>query len=221
LSIKLPELAVERFDDRFFGSVAANTQLMLSKQFYERFLKYEYILIYHFDALVFSDALEQWCERDYDYIGPPWLPSEDTPWVKTAGVGNGGFSLRKTAVCLKVLNSQRYTIEPDEYWQKYCASRSRLVQLLNFPRKQLKRWHIFNNVQREIASFRDNEDKFWGLRASNYLPEFKIADVDTALRFAFESEPARSFERTNHTLPFGCHAWPKYDRAFWKPYLLS
>lgn len=221
LSIELPGFNIARFDNRFFGSVSANTQLMLSRQFYERFLKYEYILIYHFDALVFSDDLEQWCELDYDYIGPPWLPSDDTPWVNTPGVGNGGFSLRKTSGCLKVLNSKRYTIDPDEYWLKYCASRSRPVQLLNFPRKYLKRFRIFNNIQREIAGFRDNEDKFWGFRALNYFPEFKIADVDTALRFAFESEPACSFVRANYTLPFGCHAWPKYDRAFWEPYLLQ
>ncbi|MCP4418710.1 MAG: hypothetical protein GY805_18995, partial [Chloroflexi bacterium] len=52
LSINMPGFGIERFDERFFGSVAANTQLMLSRQFYERFSQYEYILIYHFDALV-------------------------------------------------------------------------------------------------------------------------------------------------------------------------
>ncbi|MCP4418704.1 MAG: hypothetical protein GY805_18960 [Chloroflexi bacterium] len=220
LSINMPSFGIERFDERFFGSVAANTQLMLSRQFYERFSQYEYILIYHFDALVFSDDLEQWCERGYDYIGPPWLLSGDTPWVKKPGVGNGGFSLRKISSCLKALNSNRYAIDPDEYWQTYCASRSPLVQTLNFPRKHLKRLKVFNNIQREIANFKDNEDKFWGFRALNYFPEFKIADVDAALRFAFESDPARSFEKMNYSLPFGCHAWPKYDRAFWEPYLL-
>lgn len=221
LSIKFPDFGVEQFDDSFFGSAAANTRLMLSKQFYERFREYEYILIYHLDALVFSDQLEQWCETDLDYIGAPWLESENTPWVKTPGVGNGGFSLRKTESCLQVLNSIRYTIDPAIYWQRYCSSRSKPVQLLNFPRKYLKRLRRFNNIQREIAGFRDNEDKFWGWRASHYLPEFKIAHVNTALRFGFEVDPALCFEKTGHTLPFGCHAWPKYDRGFWEPYLLK
>jgi hypothetical protein len=25
----------------------------------------------------------------------------------------------------------------------------------------------------------------------------------------------------NHRLPFGCHAWPRYDRMFWEPYLVK
>ena len=219
LSINFPEFGIERFDDSFFGSAAANTRLMLSRPFYERFLDYEYILIYHLDALVFSDQLEQWCDAGWDYIGPPWLISGDTPWVKEPGVGNGGLSLRKTASCLKALNSKRYAIDPDTYWQKYCASRSKLVQALNFPRKHLKRLRMFNNVQREIANFKDNEDKFWGFRSLNYYPEFKLADINTALRFAFEADPALCYEKANHTLPFGCHAWPKYDRGFWEPHL--
>ncbi len=221
LSVNFPDFDIERFDDGFFGSAAAYTRLMLSKQFYERFQEYEYILIYHLDALVFSDHLEQWCEMDLDYIGPPWLESEDTPWVKTPGVGNGGFSLRKVASFLKVLNSRRYAIHPNEYWEKYCASRPKFLQYVNLPRKYLKYLRMFNNIDREIAQFKNNEDLFWARRADHYYPEFKIADVNTALRFAFEAEPSRSFERNHYKLPFGCHAWPKYDRAFWKPYLLG
>jgi hypothetical protein len=89
------------------------------------------------------------------------------------------------------------------------------------PRKYLKKLSAFNNIQREIARFNNNEDLFWAKRAAHYYLEFTIADIDTALRFAFESEPARCFERNENTLPFGCHAWPKYDRAFWEQHLLS
>ncbi len=221
LDIDFPGFGVERFDGRFFGSAAANTQLMLSRPFYRRFQTYEYILIYHLDALVFSDQLEQWCTTEMDYIGPPWFQSDDTPWVKTPGVGNGGFSLRKVASCLKVLNSTHYRLPPDEYWARYCATRPKLTQFVNWPRKYFKYLRPFNNIDREIAQFKNNEDRFWSLRAEHYYPGFKMADVDTALRFAFEAEPSRCFERTNHTLPFGCHAWPKYDRAFWEPYLIG
>jgi hypothetical protein len=75
-------------------------------------------------------------------------------------------------------------------------------------------------VQWEVAQYRKNEDLFWGNRAQHYYSDFKIASVEQALQFAFESEPRASYEKLGR-LPFGCHAWPKYDREFWEPYLLS
>lgn len=221
LEIDRPGFRLARFDSQYFGSAAANTRLMLSTHFYERFRPYEYILVYHLDALVFSDRLEEWCNKGYDYIGPPWQITDDTPWVKTPGVGNGGFCLRKVSSCLKVLNSTKLTIEPAQYWEKYCAKRSRLTQLVNLPRKYLKQLSVFNNVTREIAHFHDNEDRFWGTRATHYYPDFKIAPIDVALQFAFEGAPRDCYAKNEHTLPFGCHAWPKYDRSFWEPYLLQ
>ena len=221
LSIDRPGFQLARFGSEYFGSAAANTRLMLSTHFYERFQQYEYILIYHLDALVFSDRLEEWCDKGYDYIGPPWQITEDTPWVKTPGVGNGGFCLRKVSSCLKVLNSTRYTIEPEHYWEKYRAAHSPVEQIINFPRKYLKRLKMFNNIDREIVKFSKNEDLFWGNRARHYYPDFKIAPIEVALQFAFEGAPRDCYEQNENSLPFGCHAWPKYDRSFWEPYLLQ
>ena len=221
LSIDRPGFQLARFGSEYFGSAAANTRLMLSTHFYERFQQYEYILIYHLDALVFSDRLEEWCDKGYDYIGPPWQITEDTPWVKTPGVGNGGFCLRKVSSCLKVLNSTRYTIEPEHYWEKYRAAHSPVKQIINFPRKYLKRLKMFNNIDREIVKFSKNEDLFWGNRARHYYPDFKIAPIEVALQFAFEGAPRDCYEQNENSLPFGCHAWPKYDRSFWEPYLLQ
>lgn len=220
LSIDKPEFHLARFGNQYFGSAAANTRLMLSTGFYERFQQYEYLLVYHLDALVFSDQLEAWCDRGYDYIGPPWQETADTPWVKEPGVGNGGFCLRKVSSCLKVLTSVKYTIEPEQYWQKYCAAHSKLSQVLNYPRKYLKYLKYFNNIDREIANFSKNEDLFWATRATHYYPEFQIAPIDAALQFAFEGAPRDCYQKNNNNLPFGCHAWPKFDRSFWEPHLL-
>jgi hypothetical protein len=221
MTIHIPGFGLERFNDHYFGSAAANTRLMLSTGFYERFRHYEYILIYHLDALVFADELETWCAAGFDYIGPPWQITDDTPWVKEPGVGNGGFSLRHVANCLNVLTSSRYALSPDEYWQKVSASRSWADKAWRLPNKYLKYWKRYNNVQREIAGYKKNEDLFWATRASHYCPGFKIAPVETALRFAFEATPRQSYAQIGDQLPFGCHAWPRYDRAFWEPYLLS
>ena len=53
-----------------------------------------------------------------------------------------------------------------------------------------------------------------------YLPEFKVGTLEQGLAFSFEMEPRRCLERTGGRMPFGCHAWGRYDRAFWEPYLL-
>ena len=65
-----------------------------------------------------------------------------------------------------------------------------------------------------------NNDIFWSYHAVKYLPDFKIPDWRTALRFAFEAAPRHCFELNGKELPFGCHAWPKFDRGFWDPFLL-
>jgi hypothetical protein len=65
-----------------------------------------------------------------------------------------------------------------------------------------------------------NEDHFWSDEAVKYFPDFKVASIEEGLRFAFEVAPRLCFEMNNRTLPFGCHAWYKFDRTFWEPYLL-
>ena len=47
---------VERFPDYFFHSVLSYSALMLNVDFYRRFRKYEYVLIYQTDAFVFCEC---------------------------------------------------------------------------------------------------------------------------------------------------------------------
>ena len=214
---------IKRFDNKFFGSAAAHSRLLLSSIFYKAFKDYRFILVYHLDSLVFSDELKQWCEMNYDFIGPPWIKHNEAPYSGSplfeGKVGNGGFSLRKVHSFLKVIYSREYFIKPSEYW-KYYTSKPWYIQGLNFPKKYLKRFLLFNNARLELSRYKHNEESFWANRAKHYYPEFKIPSVKTALRFGFECVPRYCFEKNNHTLPFGCHAWQKYDRDFWEPYLL-
>ncbi len=218
----------KRFKNDFFKSTRTYSALLLSKEFYETFSDYSYVLIYQLDALVFSDQLLEWCDAGYDYVGAPWLVGVNAPHVTAPTVGNGGFSLRKVESFLRVLNSTNYCVEPDIYWENFCAGKSKHVRYLNLPRRYLKRLKIFNGVEWEAArwtkggwsSHGPNEDLFWSYEAVKYDPKFRIAPVEEAVRFAFEVSPRECFEMSNHTLPFGCHAWAKYDKEFWEPYLL-
>jgi hypothetical protein len=219
-----PGFRPKRFPRRFFGSPRAHGRLLLSERFYRAFLDYEFILVHHLDALVFRDDLLTWCGAGYDYIGAPWLISPDTPHITESKVGNGGFSLRRVRAFLNVIRSRRHFVDPDEYWRAYCARTGRFAQLVNRPRKFLKRYGIFNDVGWHIrwALHGDvHEDRFWAEHAAHYDPAFRIAPVATALRFAFEAEPRRSFERIGRRLPFGCHRWQRFDRAFYEPFLLK
>ncbi|MFT4033094.1 MAG: DUF5672 family protein [Siphonobacter sp.] len=66
-----------------------------------------------------------------------------------------------------------------------------------------------------------NEDMLFSLNSNRLiifswlmkLPKWKIA-----LAFAIEQFPAACMELNQKRLPFGCHAWERYDIDFWRPY---
>ncbi|AYN03261.1 DUF5672 family protein [Flavobacterium sp. 140616W15] len=66
------------FPKRYFENIDGYNELLLSSLFYEAFLDSEYILIYQLDAFVYKDALEEWCQKGYDYIGAPWIATPES-----------------------------------------------------------------------------------------------------------------------------------------------
>ena len=225
LDVDYPGMKVKYLSKRFFGSAKAHSVMVTSPEFYESFLDYKYILMYHLDALVFSDQLLEWCETDFDLIAPPWIEHEDASYSSgtkyTGKVGNGGFALFKVASFLKVLNSSGYAIAPEYYKKEAQKIKNGPKRLALHVKAWLKHLKMFNNVRWEVARADRPSDYFWSNRATHYYPDFKIISVDLALRFGFECVPRYCFELNNHILPFGCHAWQRYDREFWEPFLLK
>lgn len=201
----------ESFPDDYFTSIKGYNRLMLSKEFYERFLDSKYILIYQTDAYVFEDKLEMWCSKGYDYIGAPWLPkSKYLKWplyiflqikryitLKTQefnspirliySVGNGGFSLRNTekfhAIIQQMSNTAKFYVD-----------------------------HCDKSIY--------NEDVFWGLEVNRREKKLNIPPYKEALAFAFEENPETAFILNKKQLPFGTHAWYKSKQLnFWKKYI--
>ena len=225
LDYSIPDFDTVRFDDRYFGSAIAHRDLLFSREYYEAFSGYEFMLSYHLDVLVFSDQLKEWCDKDYDFIGPPWVKHEDAPYHGNSNyegkVGNGGFSLKKVSSFLRLLESKEYAINPEDYWKRYHAHKSLPERMLNWPKKVMMRSHRVNNIAWEIKRWERNDDLFIADRARHYYPGFRIAPVNDALRFGFECVPRYCYELTGHKLPFGCHAWERYDREFWEQFLLK
>jgi hypothetical protein len=216
--------AIKTFDNRFFTSAAAYSSLLLSRELYETFSEYKYILVYQLDCLVFSDELEAWCETDLDYIGAPWFRSKTDPAEGFSRVGNGGLSLRKVKSFLAVIDSQKCFGKPVSHWGDFFSNSLDDIQSLPMPQRYLKKLKVVREIRKGAQWYTSryslNEDRFWSDRAKLFYPDFKVAPTEVAVRFSFERFPRYCFEKNSHQLPFGCHAWSKYDRAFWEPYLL-
>jgi len=226
------------FIDPIWQSTYANfNKLKIASFLYKRYSCFEYILFYEPDAYVFSNELDFWCNKGYDYIGAPWFTncksyeSGNQLWR----IGNGGFSLRKIQSHLHLLRNLKF-IEfvysyPDFSIKGHIANIDRLYEQFNTVISKEKS-HFEEN-------FVGNEDGFWSLYSKDLIDEFinsnktKLAwvfkkaiikqfNVPTpmeAVGFSFEQSPRYLFELNQNKLPFGCHAWHKYDILFWKNHI--
>lgn len=205
---------IQRFDDACFRSIQTYNKLMLSEHFYLRFADYDFILIYQLDAWVFTDELDSWCAKGYDYIGAPWFSDRGEMF---AFAGNGGLSLRKVATFIDVLSKRDYSRHT---WnQQFLA--------IEHPAKTPFRAQIKKLLHRVLMFFcrlsprlfikynRDFEDMTFA-KVFSHLGANRVAPPHIAAHFAFERFPEKLYELTGHRLPFGCHAFTKHNWEFWK-----
>lgn len=193
---------VKRFDDHFFSGIAGYNRLMLSTGFYKAFLAYKFILIHQLDAYVFRDELRYWCGRGFGFIGAPHVPHRNE---------EGEMQFLKGFSRLLALGNRIFRTK----WKithvgngglslRKTAACYRLLRLL--PSK-VKAWGTNNE---------DGFFKYWG----NLLRVwFRLPDEDTALHFSVEQFPKEALKKMNKELPFGCHAFGKYDPAAWSAYI--
>lgn len=217
----IPSAKIIFFAPSYFESTKTYNRLMLSLSLYQRFQHCEYILIYQTDAFVFKDELNNWCKKGYDYIGAPWFKNfneinifSEEPW----GVGNGGFSLRKIKSYIDILSTDKPVNNQKEIIEKY-FSYSITDKAAKLTETIFKLSGHKNSSKEFIANFPVNEDYFWGHYAAKINKTFKVAPMEDAIKFAFECSPSKLYAMNNEVLPFGCHAWWKYDLAFWEPHL--
>ncbi len=206
-------LKYKTFKDTFFTDIPAYNRLMKSPAFYGAFLDYEFLLIHQLDAFVFSDELEQWCNLNFGTIGAPLFEGHDfaEKGSMIVGQGNGGFCLRKVRACYDVVSQYR--------WLNY-------KRTFEGPVAQFYvRWYRFVK-HRLLFNFSGypfqpiiNEDLFWAEVVPKAFPAFKVPDPLQAVGFSFEVNPDVLFEKNGRKLPFGCHAWWKYDLEFWRKHI--
>jgi hypothetical protein len=224
LGARLEGATTLSFPDHFFAGIAGYNRLMFSPAFYRAFRAYRYILIYQLDALVLSDRLLEFCHQDWDYIGAPWFESD--PQLGFWGSGNGGFSLRRVASFLGVLESDSFKRASlwsllRRSWHYPFPDLEREVRTQAWLKKVNSLRHMLRYREKYIEHYRWNEDLFWAYRATWIHPQFKVAPPNASLDFAFECFPAYCYAQNAERLPFGVHAWARYERNFWEPHLLE
>jgi len=203
---------IEFFDEDFFASQRGYNRLMLRRPFYERFAQWDYMLIYQLDAYVFSDQLDEWCQKGYDYIGAPFLKLNKE--VDSLNSGNGGFSLRRIPAFINVFSLTGKVFYAKGLWRLY-RYRGPLHRL---PLTLLGIFGYRNHPKDFLSGEKVNEDLFYAILEDSSL-KWRVATTSKAMFFAFEGRPSFLFSRTRQ-LPFGCHAYLENEyETFYKPYI--
>src|SRR5690606_38206670 len=86
---------IKRFSPHFFKGIDGYNLFMLSPEFYQAYLDVDYILICQTDVYVFKDDLLKWCDKNYDYIGAPWIASPQNAWNKLMLKLRNAFNKKK------------------------------------------------------------------------------------------------------------------------------
>ena len=213
----------EIFNKKYFKDISWYNVLLLSKYFYQRFIDFDYILIYQLDAFVFKNELDYWLKKGYDYIGAPWmgLNKIKPQFIGPPTVGNGGFSLRrikKFSTSTNLRTNMLKIINIIQSLYNIILENSKRNKFYYFPKlflnpvlKILK--FIFCNYDKNAI----NEDEVWAgiLYNNGYIPS-----AEEAIKFSFENYPEYLYEINNRELPFGCHDWFKYyNYQFYKNFI--
>lgn len=190
------------FEKRYFENIAGYNRLMLSPHFYRAFSNYRYILVHQPDAYVFKDELDYWCSQGYDFIGAPHPAHQNVA---------GEMQFLKGYA--KLIGRANY----------FLGTQHRISNVGNggFSLRNTAKcmWLLKLLSSKKIKWGDNNEDGFFKYWGNLLYPLFRLPPDDVALRFAIEQSPAESLKKLNGDLPFGCHAFEKYEPEVWRYYI--
>ena len=215
------QLHEKHFDSNYFDGIGGYNLLMESYQFYKAFEDYDYILIYQLDAWVFTDQLEQWCQRGYDYIGAPWFQDFQNHEKGYAlwCVGNGGLSLRRVSKFLSITRRPYSRLKsPREVFRDEYHSLGDLGHCLVRCMGPYIGTNSIHHLMRHSWMW---EDAFFCISLADTRFRLNLPTTEEAAHFAFEQSPQYLYDTITHgQLPFGCHAWRKHQyEEFWKSFI--
>ena len=206
---------LERFADSYFTGTTSYNKLMLSLDFFQRLASYEYMLLCQLDVFVFRDDLPEWCAKGYSFVGPPWFAGFEPPLAEARlwAVGNGGFSLRKVADCLRVLHTWQAIFSWPTLLRE-CFAPGFNEGLLQLP-AYLRRGLLSNQTHHARNDYPGQEDVFWSIICADRFAWYTVPEPTEALAFGFDYHPILMLELNGGRLPMGFHAWDRHRNAFW------
>lgn len=214
----IPQAEVLRVNPHWMSSIEAYNRMMISPLLVDALAGYTHMLLHEPDAIVLGDEIDYWCSMPFDYIGAPWFEGYATaaPNARVIGVGNSGFSLHRLAALKRLMTSRQrwypYRRIGKDLVRGIFGDGTRLLdglQALTRSGQLRGAWQLFDG----------HCDDFWCGLVATVVADYKIADVDHAVRFSWEVLPDRCLAMSRGKLPFGIHAWAKYNPKFLLPYL--
>jgi hypothetical protein len=133
--------------------------------------------------------------------------------------GNGGFSLRRISACLRVWSVWKTMKTRGEIWEYHKQFHGVFGLILRMPLILLRMAGLGNNSKHYMKNTAENEDFFWCKTAIKIYPSFNVAPAEIGRQFSFEKHPSVLYRMNGQKLPFGCHAWSKYEPEFWAQFI--
>jgi hypothetical protein len=216
----LPRAADLRVKSHWMASLEAYNQMMMSPLVFNALKGYTHMILHEPDAIVLRDEIDYWYNQPFDYIGAPWFEgfAPSAANAPIIGVGNSGFSFHRLSTSRRVTASWMR-------WAPFSSIKENLIQGLRGDKARLRQAFIrLGSAGRLRGAYKlvdRNCDQFWSFIVPNIDKTFRIPTADIAVQFAWEVLPSRCMEMCGGSLPFGIHAWFKYDFDFLVPHLLS
>lgn len=185
---QFPNVAFRYFNKDFFASVNGYNKLLTSEFFYESFFDYEYMLVLQTDAILLKNELSKWIDCGYDYIGAPW------PKGYSVTVNTSKIPIENGILCTTFVGNGGLSLR---------NIRSCLDLIKEFPDLALT-WQSTGHAEDLFFAFLSTVSDF-----------FKTPNIKVAAKFSQDIEPQYLSKLIGNEIPFGVHAWAKYDRNFW------
>ena len=176
-------------DANWFKSLNSYSRLLLSKSFYKLFLDFEYILLMQPDTFLFRDDLTKWCNKGYSYIG--------APWPKGTLISSMAFLGHRTL---------RKWLPTFDKPKRFFVGNGGLS--LRNVRDCIK---LIKKHQFVAGAWYSQEDFFFAYYFMKSGKEFSMPSEKEASLFSLEQNAKQYFEENGNKLPFGCHAYERYN----------
>ena len=220
------KIIVEYFDHKYFESIQGYNNLLCSTEFYDRFKKYDFIVVSQPDVclLEVNKMLElPSLMKEYDYIGAPWI----TKLFHTHSLRELGsyFNFKKLLSTIDYLfwvkigrRIKRPILNIDLVYLSGNGGFSvrnplSLIQYLETlsenDKLQIKRFQ--NDADTKYESDIYAEDIFWCVFPKLLNKKINIAPPSLSVKFAWEQgDHDRLMWYTKNNLPLAIHGWMKF-----------